>query len=313
MRKIRISTVLALLAVLLLVLPVSAAAQTFPDVIELPTGFQPEGIAAGRGSTFFTGSLVDGTVLRGDLRTGQSEVLVEGREGLVAAGMAYDERSDHLFVAGASTGMARIYDAASGELVQSYQLADPGTFINDVIVTRDAAYFTNSNQPLLYRLPLGPAGQHPEPEDVQTLTLTGDWQQVQGFNANGIEATPNGRWLVVVNSTVGSLYRVDPTTGEAVEIDLGSQGAVTNGDGLLFRGKTLYVVRNMLNQIAAVRLAKDLTSGEVVRTITNDNFNVPTTVAAFGKALYAVNAKFGVEDPANTPYEIVRVPLSGKK
>ena len=68
----------------------------------------------------------------------------------------------------------------------------------------------------------------------------------------------------------------------------GPPGAVAGkaGDGLLLRGRTLYVVRNNLNQIAVVELAPDLSGGEVVGTITNPNFDVPTTIAAFPRSEY---------------------------
>lgn len=33
----------------------------------------------------------------------------------------------------------------------------------------------------------------------------------------------------------------------------------------------------------------------------------PTTVAAFGPSLYAVNARFGAPEPVQAPYEIVKV------
>jgi sugar lactone lactonase YvrE len=227
---------------------------------------------------------------------------------MLSVGMSYDKRSNALFVAGGPTGLARVFDASTGELLQSYQLANPGNFINDVIVTREAAFFTNSNQAVLYRVPLGPHGSLPEPGDVEALPLSGDWSQVTGFNANGIEASSNGKWLIVVNTMAGKLYRVDPNTGSAVEIDLGGQ-SVSNGDGLLLRGSLLYVVRNMNNQIVVVDLSHDLTSGRVVETITNSNFNVPTTIASFGDSLYAVNAKFGNPTPTTIPYEIVRVEL----
>ena len=309
MRRIKLSALLALFAIFLLVLPVSADLGTFPDLIQLPTGFQPEGIAVARGGTFFTGSLANGAVLRGSLRTGELHVLVAGQDGMISVGMSYDWRSNALFVAGGPTGLARVFDADTGELLKSYQLADPGTsFINDVVVTRQAAYFTNSSQAVLYRLPLGPDGSLPDAGDVETVPLSGDWEQVAGFNANGIEASHHGKWLVVVNTMVGKLYRVDPETGDAVAIDLGGQ-SVSNGDGLRFHGGRLYVVRNMLNQIVALDLSADLTSGTVVDTLTNPNFNVPTTLAAFHHALYAVNAKFGNPTPADIPYEIVRVPL----
>ena len=37
-----------------------AAAAAFPQVIQLPRGFQPEGIEIGNGTTFYVGSLVNG-------------------------------------------------------------------------------------------------------------------------------------------------------------------------------------------------------------------------------------------------------------
>jgi sugar lactone lactonase YvrE len=308
MQKIKLTTVLTLLAMLVLVLPVSAKGHTFPDLIQLPVGFAPEGIVAGRGTTFFVGSLVDGAIYRGDFRTGEGEILVAGETDKVSVGLAYDPRSNLLYVAGGPTGLARVFDAETGTLVASYQLATTTPrFINDVIVTREAAYFTNSNQAVLYVLPLGPGGSLPAASDVEVLPLSGDWQQVAGFNANGIEATANGKWLIVVHSSLGNLYRVDPQTGEATLIDLGGY-SVSAGDGLLLRGSHLYVVRNRLNLIVEIDLSNDLTSGVVVDVLTNPAFNVPTTVTSHGGSLYAVNAKFGTPQ-AGTPYEVVKVPL----
>ena len=308
MRKIKQSVVLAFAALLLILLPVSANAFTFPDIIQLPPGFRSEGIAIGRGSSFFAGSLADGAVYRGDLRTGNGEILVPGQAGMLSVGMAYDGRSDALFVAGGPTGMARVFNASTGELLESYLLAAPGNFINDVIVTVDAAFFTNSSDAVLYRLPLGPQGSLPPSGGFQNLPLSGDWSQVSGFNANGIEALADGKWLVVVNSTVGKLYRVDPWTGVATEIDLSGE-SVSAGDGLLLRGSLLYVLRNSLNELVTIDLAEDLTSGVVVDRTVNPNFNFATTLAAFGDALYAVNAKFSTPPTPTTPYEVVRVPL----
>jgi hypothetical protein len=67
------------------------------------------------------------------------------------------------------------------------------------------------------------------------------------------------------------------------------------------------VVQNRLNQIAVVTLAPDLSSGTVVDNITSPNFDVPTTVASFGNALYAVNARFSTPATPSTSYSIVRV------
>jgi sugar lactone lactonase YvrE len=295
-------------ALLLTMLTSSVAlAKAFPDNIPLPNGFQPEGIVSGRGTDFYAGSLANGAIYKGNLRTGEGSVFVEGQEGRIAVGLAYDERSGYLFVAGGPTGTATVYDTRTGAVVASYQLvAADGGFVNDVIVTREAAYFTDSFNSQLYVVPLGPGGAVTEADGFQVLPLSGDWQQGPGFGANGIEATPNGDALIVVNSGLGIIYRVDPATGEADAIDLGG-ASLTSGDGLLLDGKTLYVVRNRLNQIAVVRLSNDLTSGELVDTITDPAFRVPTTIAEHGNSLYAVNARFGTPPGPDVDYDVVKV------
>jgi hypothetical protein len=93
-----------------------------------------------------------------------------------------------------------------------------------VIVTRLAASFTDSFNPVLYRVELGSGGRLLDQGAVETVPLSGEFRFVPGeFNANGIEATPDSKWLSVVNSPLGTHYRVDPDTGEAPEIDLGGE------------------------------------------------------------------------------------------
>ena len=306
--KIKRASLWAIIALLVVLLPVSAKSNSFPDLIQLPTGFRPEGIAVGKGTTFYTGSLANGAIYRGDLRTGQGSIFIPGQTGMVTVGLGFDKRGNRLFAAGGGTGLGRVFDARTGALLKSYQLASAGNFINDVVITREAAFFTNSSQALLYRVPFGKNGSLPDDSAVQALPLSGGWEQVAGFNANGIEATPNGKHLVVVNSTAGKLYKVDPRSGAASEIDLGGE-SVSAGDGLRFRDELLYVVRNRLNEIVVIDLNKDLTKGKVEDRLTNPNFNVPTTLAAFGDNLYAVNAKFGAATPDAIPYEVVKVQL----
>ena len=296
--------VVSLLAVIGMALPAVASAN--PQVIPLPDGFQPEGIAVGPGQTFYAGSLEDGAIVAGDLRTGESDVLVPGQSGRIAVGMSFDTRSGSLFVAGGPTGMAYIYDGDNGALVGSYQLTTDPSFINDVVVTRTAAYFTNSFAPVIYRVPLGSDGSLPDPSAVEAIPLSGDWNQLPGFNANGIEATPNGQNLIIVSSAGQAVYQVDPQSGLATEIDLGGQ-PFPNGDGLVLRGKTLYVVQNRLNQIGVISLSPDLSSGTVGVPITDPGFDVPTTAAMFGDSLYVVNARFGTPPTPDTEYNIVEV------
>ena len=299
----------SLLMLLLVVLSstLMGAAAPFPENIALPDGFRPEGIATGEGPTFFVGSLANGAIYRIDLITGEGTIAVAGQAGRVAVGLKYDARADLLFVAGGPTGKAFIYNAVTGATVAEIQLtAPPTTFINDVVITKSAAYFTDSARPFLYKVPLADDGT-PSSTTSQEIPLGGDFEFVAGFNANGIDAVPNGSLLIIVNSAAGKLYTVDPATGHATLIDLGA-GSVVSGDGILLQGKTLYVVRNVLNQVAVIELDKDLTSGEIVDVITSPSFRVPTTIAAFGNALYVVNARFGTPPTPTTDYNVVQVP-----
>jgi sugar lactone lactonase YvrE len=280
----------------------ATANDSFPETIPLPNGWMPEGIAI-QGTTFYAGSRANGAVYRGDLRTGVGSILVPGVEGRVATGLKFNKGL--LFVSGASTGRAWVFDADTGAQLREYEFATPpGTFINDVIVTNAGAFFTDSQRPQLYQVPLAPNGT--PATTFETIPLGGDYQHVAGFNLNGIDATPDGKTLIAVQSMTGRLFTIDPETGVANEIDLGG-ATVTNGDGILLHGQTLYVVRNFNNEIAVVELAPDLSSGAIVGTITDPDFDVPTTVARFGSRLYLPNARFTTPPTPTTPYDIVQV------
>jgi sugar lactone lactonase YvrE len=299
MRRILLLTAaLAVVAV-----PAAFAKAAFPETIALPNGWQPEGIAIGNGTTFYVGSIPTGAIYRGDLRTGRGAPLVQGATGRAAIGVDFDH--GRLFVAGGSTGKGFVYDAANGRLIREVQLATGGgaTFVNDVVATKRAAWFTDSNRAVLYRLPLSKDGS--PAASAQAVALTGDFRLVSGFNLNGIDATANGKTIVTVQSATGKLFRVAPS-GVTKEIDLGGQ-TVQNGDGILLHGRTLYVVRNSDNLIAVVTLGKGLATGTVARTISDADFDVPTTIDRLGSRLFAVNARFGTTPTPTTPYAVVQV------
>ena len=172
------------------------------------------------------------------------------------------------------------------------------------MVTKGAAYFTDSNRAVLYRVALSKNGA--PAAAAHAVPLTGDFRPVPGFNLNGIDATPDGKTLVVVQSAAGKLFTVAAATGVTKEIGLGG-ASVPNGDGLLLQGHTLYVVQNQMNRIAVVSLAKGYASGTIARTITDTDFDVPTTIDRHGNRLYAVNARFGTAPGPSTTYSVVQV------
>src|SRR5918995_2706284 len=215
------SRLTAVVGALALIVVAAAAARSFPEVIPLPKGWQPEGIEAGKQHTLYVGSIPTGAVRQIDARTGDSFTLVQPTPGRSATGLEYDRRGDRLFVAGGGTGAAYVYDAATGAPVANYLLTPAAPrFINDAVLTKHAVYFTDSQRPWLYRLPLGPGGALPAASEVQTIPLSGDYVHQPGFNLNGIEATTNGKTLIVVQSSTASLFKVDADTGVADRIEL---------------------------------------------------------------------------------------------
>lgn len=284
------------------------AAGTGPDVLGLPNGWQPEGIAAGNHDLLYVGSIPTGRVLRLDARTGRTRVVVPQREGHAAVGLKVAR--GRIFVAGGTTGRAFVYDARTGAELANVKLADAPSFVNDVVVTRTAAYFTDSQRPQLYRLPIrrngAPAAR------ARTLPVSGDLRydtDPQTFEANGITVAPDGRALLVVQSRNGRLFRVDPTSGASRQVTLtgGDGEGLVAGDGLLLVGRTLYAVQNQRNRIAVVRLSRTASRGRIATYLRDRDLDVPTTVARRGRDLFAVNARFGTPPTPQTRYDVVRV------
>lgn len=316
-------TLLAVLMVLVMATVAAPAAATgkpdnrLPSTIDLPDGIFPEGIASGRGSTFYVGSLADGTIYRGDYRTGQGEVLTEPTGPFATIGLAVDRRG-RVWAAGGTSGTGRVYDGKSGELLASFPFTGAlESFINDVIVTGDAAWFTDSGtrispdpgsfqfagEPRLFKVPLGRGGGLPGPDGFEELPV--DMPDIAFPNLNGIETTPDNRALIVAHNTEGTLYRVDGRTGAASLVDIDHTFA--GPDGMIRRGRTLYVVEPGEARVATVRLDRRGTTGWIRRLVTVPDAESPTTAALYRRGLYVVDARFF---SGTGPYQVTRIPLS---
>jgi sugar lactone lactonase YvrE len=279
----------------------------------------PEGVAYDEATgDFYVGSTIDGTIYRGNVETGTVEVFLPGGTGRVAVGLALDENG-RLFVAGGETGTVAVYDTATGQLL--LEVANglaPNTFLNDVDVSpAGVAYITDSFNPLLYRIaataiPPGLGTPAPVPttdalEVFVDFTTTGFDLVQTGFNANGIVATPNGQYLLLVQTNTGALYRVDAATGETIQVDLGA-GSLPGGDGLVLDGQTLYVVRE--GQITIVTLGSDYASGSNGASFSDPSFATPTTIARYDGCLLVVNSQFAaIQGQPQLPFTVSSVPI----
>jgi sugar lactone lactonase YvrE len=289
-----------------------------PRTIAIPgdTVF-PEGIAEWPGTRrFFASANSDGAIFLGLLKRPQAELFLPGgADGRTSAtGVEVDAKRGRLFVAGAATGRAFVYDAHDGTLLRKFETGSGG-FLNDIALTPSGdAYVTDSLRPVLWRLSAkdiaGGVGGSTQLTPFLDLTSIVPYQD--GFNLNGLVSTPDGRYLLAVQSNTGQLHRIDPAAGTAQEVDLGG-ARLTNGDGLALDGHTLYVVRNQDELVVTVRLSKDFSSGRVVRSATDPSLMFPTTVALSKGKLLVVNSQFDrrtAGQPPELPFTVSVLPRS---
>jgi hypothetical protein len=319
MRKLLYSALgIALLGAALPTAITVAGEAPFPKKIFTQPGSPPEGFTIGKGTSAYQGSL-DGSIFKSDLRTGKGELLVDvvepwTEETCRLLGLRVDDRTNYLFGAGCYWGNAFVYDADNGALIAEYQLDSSGnSVINDLAITNDAVYFTDFNQPFLYRLPLSRNGGLPAADAATAIPLTGDF----GIGvANGIVATPDGKTLIINDSFRSKIFRVDPKTGVAIEIAV--EPALDGFlDGMILQGKTLYIVTpydpDPVDRIQVLQLSVDLLSAKRVKTITDGAFDGVASGAIFGNSLYVNNARyFDFPEPA-TAYWFTKVTIRPRK
>jgi sugar lactone lactonase YvrE len=251
--------------------------------------------------------LKDGAIYRANAKNGNGRVLVAGETGKAATGLHID-RWGRLWAAGAGTGEVRVFDARNGKLLQTYTFGPGPMFLNDLDIARNRVVVTDSMNARVGVIPLGKHGALPDPSNAFFMPLTGDFQLQMGFNANGIAA--RGGWLVIVQSNTGFLFRLDPRSGDTKKIDTGGY-LVTNGDGIHFRGRTLYVVRNQDGLVAVLRVGEFLRHARLKGEIkpAADTVDVPTTATITLGGLYVVNARFSTPPGPDVQYWITRLPL----
>lgn len=281
----------------------SASAAPRPDVLPLSPITSPEGISAGPGTTFFVGDRQGGDVYVGDVRGGSLRTLVEGRDGGIAVGLLHDPATKRVWVAGGTTGLISAYDARTGE--ELFRAQTDGRFLNDVAITRDAVYVTDSNAARIYVVPLGPAGRLPADDTVEKLTVSGDYRYPGGFGLNGIRVLPGGDLIAVSGAVDGNaLFVIDPETGVADAVEVRGE-QLTGGDGLVLQGSTLHVVRGFGRQsVVQLRLQPQRRTATVVDELFDADFDVPTTAALVAGDLLVVNGQF---TSPGTSTEVVRV------
>jgi sugar lactone lactonase YvrE len=277
----------------------------------------PEGVAFDAAhNALYTASADSGMLVRIDLKTRQSQVAVPAGVLVPAGNTTFPailgmkvDGGNRIWIAGGRTGKMFIVDAASGKVLKQFQSPSTASLINDVAVVGDTGYFTDTFNPMLWRVRIQ-NGQIGELES---------WLDLNGSpiaygtdaNLNGIWSTPDGRSLIVVQMAKGLLFRIDIATKQITPIETG--GADLSGsDGLVLDGLTLYVVRQPAAEIVTVSLSADMQKGIVVNRFKDPALAWPATAAKVGDQLIVVNTQFNTRNKGTPaiPFTLVMVPLA---
>lgn len=277
-------------------------------VVSEEPGFLPEGIGITPNGTIYVASNGTGDVYTGNVRNPRMHLFASGAAvGRTFAAGVHPDRSGRVFVAGRTA--LDVY-SAGGKLV-AHRPATAGPvgepFLNDLVITKDAVYVTDSTNAVVWRASLhgGHIGQLERWLDVRPVVPA---MPPQFFFLNGIDATPDGRTLVVASQGLEAMFRVDVASRHASLIDLGDTSF--GPDGLVLHGKTVYAVLNYAapdgQGVYVARLNDDLTAGSVVAKVIDPRFDTPSTLALRDGRVYVVNSQIDTA-PGTPPYTVVAI------
>lgn len=257
----------------------------------------PEGIATrARSPFFYVSSTTDGTIFRGRLnRVRARTFLPAGRDGrTTAVGLKVDRQGRRLLVAGGATGRVFVYSVRTRRLLRVFETGRSG-FLNDIAIAPSGdAYVTDSLRPVLFRIRRAKLeGRSPRRARLGPFLSFARTpvRYQEGFNLNGIAATPDGRSMLVVQSNTGQLFRIGVRTRRVREVSLRPR-PLSTGDGMLLRGRNLYVARPGAFAVARVQLDGRALAGKLVGHLSHPSFDTPTTIASAGRRLLVVNSQF---------------------
>jgi len=248
----------------------------------------PEGIAyQARTRSFFVSITGDGAIYRGTLDSDTVAPFIPGAAGQSAVGLKV--RGNKLYVAGGMTGTITVYNLSTKQAIATFQTG-AGGFLNDLVVTRNGdAWVTDSFRPTLWHVTgkqVRAGGGTPQAIDLSAIFGTTPGE----FHANGIVAR-NSHRFVVVDTTTGTLYRIDVRKGVATTRVV-TGVSVPSGDGMIQDRGRLVVVQGDVPQLAFVKLTDSARQGSMVGTRTSTNLHGPSTVARVQKYYLVVNADF---------------------
>lgn len=282
----------------------------------LPEDFTyPEGIALSDDDrAFYTTSAETGAVLRVEIASNEAHVVVppgelapEKSEFPGPLGLEIDD-AGRLWIAGGRTGTMFVVDSRSGTVLSRHRVPRAPALINDVAIASGGAFFTDSLNPVLWRIEAR-GERKPEPEAWLDFTNTAI-RYAEGVNLNGIVATSDGKALIVAQMNKGLLYRIDIATKVITPIDTGGV-PLTGADGLVLDGPKLYVVRQPHDEIVVLQLSEDGRSARKLATFRDPALAYPATAVKTANRLLVVNTQFNRREKGDPklPFTVAGIAL----
>jgi sugar lactone lactonase YvrE len=282
---------------------------TGDPVVGTSGGSKFEGIGFDKpAGAFYVSEITGGEIHRGQVREADTRQWLggDGTDGrFTARGVTVDD-AGRVYIAGGPNSIEHagapdlwVY-ARDGRLLTALRTGLPNAFLNDVAIGPDgAAYFTNSNAPQVFRLAHQRGTWSVQIWADATRTIT----PAPGINLNGIVVATDGRSLVVAQTNIGKLWRFDLGSGAVSPIDIGDANLV-DADGLVLRGRTLWVVRNFSRVLATLHLGPDARTARLISEQPTDPGRVFTTAKCAQGRLLLVDSKF--DEPVGLPpYQVV--------
>lgn len=287
----------------------------------LPDGFMyPEGAAFDptTGRVYVT-SVQSGAVAVAEVGSDTATVWLEaGSDGRAMPTLGIEFGDDRVWIA--SMGALYEYRTDGTLIARHVPTGSRGGGLNDVAVTDDGVYVSDSESSLVWNLPLdASADTQLQPIDIGAVNAKA------GEDAfNGIEALPDG--TLVVGQYMGALlFHVDPRVPSAVVIDLGdgyvnrevaSSGSSTREiryagtDGMSLDGNVLWTTNTYGNAVDRIMLCPTYDCGTLVAGESDPLLSFPTDVQIAGDIVLVVNAQLqgliGLGEPT-VPFTVAAI------
>jgi hypothetical protein len=182
------------------------------------------------------------------------------------------------------TGISK-FDLESGQLIREYLIekTDKNHLFNDVAIARDGTvYLTSFSYGMIYTV-------NSVTDEIQEYL-----QMPEGIWNNGIDITPDDRYLFVVGND--RIFRVNVETEELFELPIPENQIIGYGDGLYFYEGNLLAITGhreedrRVNRVVRMHLSETLDQITAIDVLDRDHplYSNPTTGAIAGDWFYYI-------------------------